>query len=177
MMEPVIFPEPLDTKTLPHKPWIIDGAKDRPSRVIKSLLLDVNVEEKHNWDLVEKYNIIRNEIQTAETYKTDDALITIIAYGTAARIARGAVNRAREEGLKAGLFRPVTLWPFPDEHLRETAGNNCEFLVFEMSTGQMLEDVKLSLNGSNKIHFHGRPGGPVSTPVEILEEIKKYYHK
>ena len=175
MMEPVIFPEPIDTKTLSQKPWILDGAKDRSSRVIKSLLLNVDTEERHNWKLFDKYNTIRNEIRAAETYKTNDALITIIAYGTAARIAKGAVDKARDEGLKAGLFRPVTLWPFPDEHLRKTAGNNCEFLVFEMSTGQMLEDVKLSLEGSNKIHFHGRPGGPVSTPVEILEEIKKNY--
>lgn len=175
MMEPVIFPEPIDRKALPKKPWVIDGAKDRPSRVIKSLLLDVNVEENHNWRLFEKYNTIISELQTADTYKTDDALITIIAYGTAARIARGAVDKAREEGLKVGLFRPVTLWPFPEEDLRKTASNNCEFLVFEMSTGQMLEDVRLSLDGGNKIHFHGRPGGPVSTPVEILEEIKKNY--
>lgn len=175
MMEPATFPEPLDIKTIPEKPWILDGAKDRPSRIIKSLLLDVNVEENHNWNLVKKYDRVREEIQSAETYKTDDALISVIAYGTAARIAKGAVDKARDEGLKAGLFRPVTLWPFPDEYLRKTAGNNCEFLVFEMSTGQMLEDVKLTLEGSNKIHFYGRPGGPVSTPVEILNEIKKHY--
>ncbi len=175
MMEPVLFPEPLDKKSFPEKPWILDGAENRPSRIIKSLLLDVNVEENHNWKLVKKYEKIRKEIQDAETYKTEDALITVIAYGTAARIAKGAVDKAREEGLRAGLFRPITLWPFPDEHLRKTAGNNCEFLVFEMSTGQMLEDVKLTLEGSSKVHFYGRPGGPVSTPVEILKEIKKRY--
>jgi len=175
MMEPVIFPEPVDIKTIPEKPWRLDGAKNRPSRIIKSLLLDVNVEEDHNWKLVEKYNTIRKEIQNAETYKTDDAVLTIIAYGSAARIAKGAVDKAREAGLKAGLFRPITLYPFPDEYLRKAATNNCDFLVFEMSTGQMLEDVKLSLEGSNRIHFYGRPGGPVSTPVEIFEEIKKHY--
>lgn len=175
MMEPVTFPEYIDLKTLPEKPWKLDGAKNRPSRVIKSLLLDVNVEENLNWKLVEKYNTIRKEIQYAETYKTDDALLTVIAYGTSARIAKGAVDKARNAGLKAGLLRPVTLFPFPEEYLKKVAENNCDFLVFEMSTGQMLEDVKLSLNGSNKIHFYGRPGGPVSTPVEIFEEIKRNY--
>ena len=175
MMEPVIFPEYRDVGTLPPRPWKIDGAKGRPSRVIKSLLLDVNVEEAHNWKLVERYDKIRDKIQMAETYRTSDAELIIIAYGTAARIAKGAVDRARKEGLKAGLLRPVTLWPFPERYLKETAGTDTEFLVFEMSTGQMLEDVKLSLNGSNRIHFYGRPGGPVSTPVEILEQIKKYY--
>lgn len=175
MMEPVVFPEYTDLKTLSPKPWILDGADNRPRRVIKSLLLDINVEEEHNWKLARKYETISKEIQRAETYKTSDARFTVIAYGTAARIAKSAVNKARKEGLKTGLFRPVTLYPFPDRILRETAENNTEFLVFEMSTGQMLEDVKLSLNGSNKIHFYGRPGGPVSTPLEILGEIKKHY--
>lgn len=175
MMEPVIFPEYRDINTIPPKPWKLDGADNRPSRVIKSLLLDVNAEEAHNWKLAKRYETISEEIQEAETYKTSDAKLTIIAYGTAARIAKSAVDRARKEGLKTGLFRPVTLYPFPDRHLREAASNNTEFLVFEMSTGQMIEDVKLSLNGSNKIHFHGRPGGPVSTPLEIFEEIKKHY--
>jgi 2-oxoglutarate ferredoxin oxidoreductase subunit alpha len=175
MMEPVVFPEYRDINTLPERPYKIDGANNRPSRIIKSLLLDVNVEEAHNWKLAKRYEAISGEIQLAETYKTSDAKLTVIAYGTAARIAKGAVDRARKKGLKAGLFRPVTLWPFPERFLQETAQNNTEFLVFEMSTGQMIEDVKLSLNGSNRIHFYGRPGGPVSTPVEIYEQIKKHY--
>jgi 2-oxoglutarate/2-oxoacid ferredoxin oxidoreductase subunit alpha len=175
MMEPVIFPAYRDINTLPEKPYKLDGAKGRPRRVIKSLLLDVNVEEAHNWKLYQRYEQIKEKIQMAETYKTSDAKLTIIAYGIAARIAKGAVDRARSEGLKAGLFRPVTLWPFPEKMLLETAKNNTEFLVYELSTGQMLEDVKLTLNGSSRIHFYGRPGGPVSTPADIFEQIKKYY--
>ncbi|MBN1907096.1 MAG: 3-methyl-2-oxobutanoate dehydrogenase subunit VorB [Deltaproteobacteria bacterium] len=175
MMEPVVFPEYRDISTLPEKTWKIDGAKGRPRRVIKSLLLDVNVEEAHNWKLVRRYEQIKDKIQMAESYKTSDAKLTVIAYGIAARIAKSAVDRAREEGIKAGLLRPVTLWPFPERSLREAASNNTEFLVYEMSTGQMIEDVRLSLNGSSRIHFHGRPGGPVSTPADIYEQIKKYY--
>jgi len=175
MMEPVTFPEYRDINSLPEKPWKIDGAKGRPRRVIKSLLLDVNVEEAHNWKLARRYEQIKQRIQMAETYKTSDAKLTIIAYGIAARIAKGAVDRARSDGFKAGLFRPVTLWPFPEKMLTETAKNKTEFLVYELSTGQMLEDVKLTLNGNSRIHFYGRPGGPVSTPADIFEQIKKYY--
>ncbi len=175
MMEPVVFPEYRDINTLPAKPYKIDGAKGRPRRVIKSLLLDVNVEEAHNWKLVKRYDQIKENIQMAESYRTADAKLTVIAYGIAARIAKSAVDRAREEGIKAGLFRPVTLWPFPERSLREAASNNTEFLVYEMSTGQMIDDVRLSLDGSNRIHFYGRPGGPVCTPADIFEQIKKYY--
>jgi 2-oxoglutarate ferredoxin oxidoreductase subunit alpha len=177
MMEPVIFPEYIDVKALPPKPWILDGAEGRPSRVIKSLWLDVNVEEDLNWKLVKKYEAITEEIQDAETYMTSDAQLIIIAYGTAARIAKGAVIRAREQGMKVGLLRPVTLWPFPKKFLTDFS-DNVHFLVFEMSTGQMLEDVKLSLEcKKNRVSFYGRPGGVISTPYEIFEVIKDKYRE
>lgn len=175
MMEPVIFPEPIEIKDLPPKPWKLDGAKGRPSRTIKSLLLDPLIEEELNWNLDRKYREITKTIQSAETYLTDDARLAVIAYGTAARIAKGAVNRLRENGLKVGLFRPVTLWPFPANSLVEISHNVNAFLVFEMSTGQMVEDVKLSLEGRRKIHFYGRPGGVISTPQEIGEKIREIY--
>lgn len=177
MMEPVEFPEPIDPRSLPPKPWILDGAKGRPSRIIKSLLLDTSVEEDHNWKLTRKYERITREIARADTYMTTDAHLVVVAYGTAARIAKGAIKRARELGLKVGLFRPVTLWPFPKRALVEMSRQVKDFLVFEMSTGQMLEDVKLSLEGRSNVHFYGRPGGIISTPDEIAKVINTIYHR
>jgi 2-oxoglutarate ferredoxin oxidoreductase subunit alpha len=175
MMEPVVFSEALKIEDLPPKPWKLDGAKGRPSRIIKSLLLDPQIEEELNWKLVRKYQEITDTIQGAETFMIDDARLAVIAYGTAARIAKGAVIKLREKGLKVGLFRPVTLWPFPEKSLVKTSLSVNEFLVFEMSTGQMVEDVKLSLEGRSRVHFYGRPGGIISTPQEIAEKIQEIY--
>jgi 2-oxoglutarate ferredoxin oxidoreductase subunit alpha len=175
MMEPVVFPDPIDPRQLPPKPWVLDGADGRPSRVIKSLLLDTALEEALNWKLFRKYERVAKEIQASETYMTDDADLVVIAYGTAARIAKGAVKKARGMGLKVGLFRPISLWPFPEDMLRLISRNSSDFLVFEMSTGQMVEDVKLALAGKGNVHFYGRPGGIISTPDEIAKEIQRVY--
>ncbi|SPD76277.1 Ketoisovalerate oxidoreductase subunit VorB [uncultured Desulfobacterium sp.] len=175
MMEPVEFPDPIDIKKLPTKPWILDGAKGRPSRLIRSLILDIALEEAHNWKLVKKYETISREITSWEEYQTDDARLVVVAYGTAARIAKGAVRKARERGMKVGLIRPITLWPFPSRVLHEMTGRIKEFLVFEMSTGQMLEDVRLAIEGRANVHFYGRPGGVISTPEEIAGEIQGLY--
>jgi 2-oxoglutarate ferredoxin oxidoreductase subunit alpha len=175
MMEPVIFPEPIDLERLPVKSWILDGAKGRPSRVIKSLFLDPEVEEELNWRLARKYDDITNKIQDAESYMTSDARLVVIAYGTAARIAKGAINRVRDLGYKVGLFRPITLFPFPKRLLADLGEAIKDLLVFEMSTGQMVEDVRLSTDGRKNIHFYGRPGGIISTPHEIAEKIKEVY--
>lgn len=177
MMEPVVFPDPIDPKTLPPKEWILDGAKGRPSRIILSLLLDTAIEEEHNWKLARKYDAITREIPDAETYRTEDAHLVVIAYGTAARIAKGAVKRVREMNLKVGLMRPITLWPFPQRTLVDLSRQASDFLVFEMSTGQMVEDVKLYLEGRGKVHFYGRPGGVISTPEEIAKAIQTVYHR
>lgn len=177
MMEPVIFPEPIDPRELPPKEWILDGAKGRPSRIILSLLLDTAVEEAHNWKLARKGETITREIQSAETYRTEDARLIVIAYGTAARIAKGAVKRVREMGLRVGLMRPVTLWPFPQNILLNLSDRADHFLVYEMSTGQMLEDVKLHLEGRGKVHFYGRAGGVISTPEEIAKAVHGVYHR
>jgi 2-oxoglutarate ferredoxin oxidoreductase subunit alpha len=177
MMEPVIFPEPIDPLDLPPKPWILDGAKGRPSRIIKSLILNTREMEDHNWKLARKYENIAREITTAESYLTEDANMVVIAYGTAARIAKGAIKRVREMGLKVGLFRPITLYPFPSKALLEMSRVVKHFLVFEMNTGQMIEDVRLSLEGRSNIHFYGRPGGIISTPDEISKEISSIYYR
>ena len=177
MMEPVVFPDPIDPRDLPPKPWILDGAKGRPSRFIKSLILNTREMEDHNWKLVRKYENIAREITTAESYLTEDANMVVIAYGTAARVAKGAIKRVREMGLKVGLFRPITLYPFPNKVLLEMSRVVKHFLVFEMNTGQMIEDVKLSLEGRGNIHFYGRPGGIISTPDEISKEISSIYYR
>jgi len=177
MMEPVEFPDPIDPASLPSKPWVLDGAKGRPSRIIKSLILDTSAMEEHNWKLFRKYEAIAREIPEMEQFLTDDAHLAVIAYGTASRIAKGAIKRVREMGLKVGLLRPKTLWPFPKSKLIEMSRSITDFLVFEMSTGQMLEDVKLSLEGRGRIHFYGRPGGIISTPDEIAKIINNIYFK
>jgi len=177
MMEPVVFSDPVTPEELPPKPWILDGAQERPSRIIKSLILDTVEMEEHNWKLARKYKIISGEIPRAETYMTDDARLVIIAYGTAARIARGGIRRAREMGLKVGLLRPITLWPFPDRAIREMGRLVKDFMVFEMNTGQMIDDVRLSLEGRSKVHFYGRPGGIISTPDELGKAISSLYYR
>ena len=177
MMEPVIFPDPIDPASLPPKPWVLDGAEGRSSRIIRSLILDVSAMEEHNWKLFRKYEVIDKEVPEMEQFLTDDAHLAVIAYGTASRIAKGAIKRVREMGLKVGLLRPKTLWPFPKRKLLEMSRTITDFLVFEMSTGQMLEDVKLSLEGRCRIHFYGRPGGIISTPDEIAKVINNVYFK
>jgi 2-oxoglutarate ferredoxin oxidoreductase subunit alpha len=177
MMEPVAFPAPIDIRKLPPKPWVLDGAHGRPSRIIKSLLLDTTIEEEHNWKLARKYETIAGEITSAETYLVTDARLVVVAYGTSARVTKGAIKKVREMGLKVGLLRPITLWPFPQRDLVEASRFVTDFLVFEMSTGQMLEDVKLALEGRSHVHFYGRPGGIISTPDEIAKEISRIYHR
>ena len=177
MMEPVELPEPIDPSSLPPREWILDGARNRPSRIIRSLWLDPDLEEELNWKLVHKYEMIGNEIPDQELYLTDDAELIIAAYGTAARIAKGGVNRAREMGLKVGLVRPKTLWPFPSEALAQLSRKVGHMVVFEMSAGQMVEDVKLAVEGRCEVSFYGRPGGVVSNPEEIARVLSSAYHR
>ena len=112
-----------------------------------------------------------------EEHRVDDAELVIVAYGTSARIAKGAIKRLRSHGMKIGLFRPITLWPFPELKLRALSAKIKNFLVFEMSTGQMLEDVRLALQGYANIEFHGRPGGAVPTPSELANVVARVYNK
>ena len=171
MMEPVVFPDPIDPADLPRKEWVADGAKGRPSRIIRSLWLDPNKEEELNWRLARTREVITRELPDQEMYLLDDAEMAVVAYGTAARIAKGGVLRARERGIKVGMFRPKTLWPFPSEPLAQLSENLEHILVFEMSTGQMVEDVRLAVEGRCPVSFYGRPGGVVSTPLELEEVI------
>jgi 2-oxoglutarate ferredoxin oxidoreductase subunit alpha len=175
MMEPVVFREPV--KDLPPKAWTLTGADGRPSRLSRSLILDTTEMEEHNWKLHRKYQLISKQEVRVDVSDIKNAELIIVAYGVAARIARGAIKRARREGIRVGLIRPITLWPFPSDIIKETANRIKHFLVFEMNTGQMIEDVKLALEGSAEVHFYGRPGGSVPTPVEVERVITRvYYH-
>ncbi len=175
MMEPVVFPEPIDPASLPKKDFILDGADGRPTRAILSLLLDPRREEEHNWKLMRKYDAITRQECDWEEYRTDDARLVVVAYGTGSRIAKGAVNKLRENGMKVGLFRPKTLWPFPEKPLRDLARDIDQVVVFEMSAGQMVEDVRLAIEGRCEVFFYGRPGGIVSTPDEIARVLSSRY--
>ncbi len=176
MKEPVVFPEPITD--LPAKPWALKGRGDGPSRYQASLILDGLAMERHNWKLVRKYKEMAEQETLFELYKMDDADFAVVAYGTTARIAKGAINRARKEGLKVGLVRPITLFPFPDKVLQKVAQQVKNFLVFEMSTGQMVEDVRLALENERVvIDFHGRPGGIIPTPIEFSRVIHRYYRR
>ncbi len=174
MMEPVVLPE--FRKDLPEKQWAIRGAGTGPSRYIRSLLLDVHVEEAHNWKLYRKYQRIERRETRFEAYQTEDADLVVVAYGTAARIAKGAVKRLREKQIKVGLFRPITLWPFPSRDLARLGLTAHKFLVFEMSMGQMVEDVRLALHGKAEIELYGRPGGVVITPIELSRILARRYN-
>jgi 2-oxoglutarate ferredoxin oxidoreductase subunit alpha len=177
MMEPVVFPDPIDPTTLPKKEWVLDGAKGRPSRITRSLWLNPVLEEEVNWRLIRKYEAIEREVPDQEMYLVDDADMIVVAYGTAARIAKGGVHRVREMGHKVGLYRPKTLWPFPSKPLAELSRNVGKMLVFEMSTGQMVEDVRLAVEGRCDVSFYGRPGGIISTPEELARVITLNYRE
>jgi 2-oxoglutarate ferredoxin oxidoreductase subunit alpha len=156
---------------------MLRGAGKGKSKFIRGLLLDPIDSEEHNWKLARKYEVITKNEPLHEEYKMDDAQMVIVAYGTAARIAKGAIKRLREQGMKVGVFRPITLWPFPEQQLRSLSSKIKHFLVFEMSTGQMLEDVRLALQGYADIKFHGRPGGAVPTPAELANVIARVYER
>ncbi len=172
IMEPVELPE-LKPPVRPARPWALTGCKDRPPNIVNSLYLVVEEMERVNLRLQErKAAIIANE-QRWDTYQLDDAEIMLVAYGTAARIARTAVNKAREVGIKAGLFRPITVFPFPYQHLAAAAQHVRHILVTELNAGQMLEDVRLAVYDHVPITFFGRMGGVVFLAEDLLEEIKK----
>ena len=162
-------------ENLPPKDWVLTGAKGRKSRIVRSLILDVEQMEEHNWKLYRKYQRIKKKEQRYEIFEMEDAEIAVVAFGSCARIAKGAVKRARERGIKVGLIRLITLWPFPEEIIKKYSETISDFIVFEMNTGQMVEDVKLVLEGKNNIVFYGRPGGVVPTPLEFFKVIRKVY--
>jgi 2-oxoglutarate ferredoxin oxidoreductase subunit alpha len=176
MMEPVSFEHITKGKEY-VKDYLLTGAEGRPSRMVRSLLFDVKEEEEHNWKLFRKFQRIEQHEVRFETLLTDDAEMIVVAYGTAARIVKGAIKRLRQENLKVGLIRPITLWPFPKKAIQEAAKQVSQFFVFEMNAGQMVEDVRLALEGRGHIHFYGRPGGVIPTPIELYRIISRHYYQ
>jgi 2-oxoglutarate ferredoxin oxidoreductase subunit alpha len=172
MMEPVVL-QKKPRRKLPTKDWALTGAKGRAQNIVRSLWLDEGTLEKHNYKLQAKYEQIQKNEVLFEQYEIDDAEIVVLAYGVAARIVRGAVGKARAEGIKVGWIRPITLWPFPTEKISKAADEFRILLVVEMNTGQMVEDVKLAVAGKVPVLFYGRPGGGVPTVEEILDKIRQ----
>jgi 2-oxoglutarate ferredoxin oxidoreductase subunit alpha len=175
MAESIELKEPAKQKAI-AKEWILTGCAGREPNVIRTLYLkEKDALEEKNAELKAKYEKIASELQLSETRYGDDAEIAVIAYGTPARIAHWAVKRAREAGIKVGLFRPITLWPFPVVALRKIAGRCRKLLVVEMSQGQLIEDVRLARIPATevdpKIEFLGRGGGWYPKPKELLAKI------
>lgn len=175
MMEPVEFTE-VKKRELPEKTWATVGTKGkRKPNVVNSLYIEAADCEQHNIDLFTKYaEIEKNEVKV-ETYNLEGAELVFAAYGTTARIVKNAINSLAKEGIKVGLIRPITLWPFPTKAYEEAAAQASvkAFLSVEMSMGQMVEDVRLAVNGKKPVHFYGRAGGMFPTPKAIVEEVKK----
>lgn len=171
MMEPVEF-RTAEFPPLPPKSWAATGANGRLPNVINSLFLDPNIEEQLNNRLKAKYDAMRRDEVRYEEIGTGSAYdVLLVAYGTTARICKTAVQRLATHGVTAALFRPITLFPFPEEQLRLVADRAKLLLVVEMSTGQMLEDVRLAVGPDRSIRFHGRTGGNVPSPDEIVEAV------
>lgn len=155
--------------------WTLSGADGRPPRVVRSLHLKPEDLEAHNLHLGEKFGrIVAGEARWAGE-ELDDAEIVLVAYGTSARVARTAIARGREAGLRAGLFRPITLWPFPSVALRQVVeqGRARAVMAVEMSSGQMVDDVRLAIEGTLPVFHHGRSGGMVPTPDEVVEAMRR----
>ncbi|MFH0732866.1 MAG: 3-methyl-2-oxobutanoate dehydrogenase subunit VorB [Candidatus Omnitrophota bacterium] len=174
MMEPVESSKLKAQSPQPYnKDWALTGAKARPSRIIRSLLLRPGALEEFNKKLQKKYREIKENEVRVENILTKDAQLIIVAYGTTSRIAKAAVESLRRKKKKTGMIRLITLWPFPDKAIKAAAKTAKVFLVVEMSEGQMVEDVKLAVEGMRPVHFYGRSGGSVPTPEEIEKEAAK----
>ena len=171
MMEPVEFPDITDNE--PAKDWACVGhGNKRHHNIINSLYLKPEELEESNRQRFKKYDIEKQELPEVENYLTEDADIIVTGYGASARIVRSAVNAARAEGIKAGMIRPITLWPFPEKAYADTVETAKAYLVVELSMGQMVDDVRLATSCRRPVRFFGRTGGVIPPPAEILAQIK-----
>ncbi|MFC2154962.1 3-methyl-2-oxobutanoate dehydrogenase subunit VorB [Acidobacteriota bacterium] len=174
MMEKVDLPDPKPYK--PNKPWATTGkTADRERNIITSLYIQSEVMEMVNNRLQEKYKKMEENEVRYEEYQIDDAEIIIMAFGLTSRICKKVVDLARESGIKMGLLRPITLWPFPNQKVAELAVSDRVkfFFSVEMNAGQMVQDVKLAVEGEKPVYFYGRKGGIVPTPEEVLDFARK----
>ena len=172
VMEPVVFPDFIELEDLPKKDYILDGCKGREPRAHFSMLLQDGRLHEHNLHLQEKYNQITGNELRWETKTDDEDEMIIVAYGTAARIAESAIEELKAENLNVGLFRPITLWPYPTAALRELASKVSKVAVFELCAGQMVEDVVLSVGDRAEIYFYGLPGGIIPTPADLADFLR-----
>ncbi|MCK4346177.1 MAG: 3-methyl-2-oxobutanoate dehydrogenase subunit beta, partial [Bacteroidales bacterium] len=173
MMEKVKFAEQVPRLTKAPK-WATTGkTPDRERNILTSLDLDPSRHEKFNEKLIRKYKEIVEKEVRYEKILCDDAEYLFVAYGTSSRICQKSMQLAREEGIKVGLFRPITLWPYPKKEIRAMTDQIKGILTVEMSAGQMIEDVLLSVEGKVKVAHYGRTGGMIPTPEEIVEALKQ----
>lgn len=167
--------EPLEIKMrdveLPVKEWAVKGTAETRQNLVSSIYLEPDDLEAHVRKLEAKYQLAQELETRSENYLADDADILLVGFGIVSRVLRSTVDQLRAQGVKAGLFRPISLWPFPSRELRETAKKVKSVMVVELSTGMMLEDVKLALNGSVPVEFYGRAGGNVPMAEEITAEV------
>ncbi|MBN2351992.1 MAG: 3-methyl-2-oxobutanoate dehydrogenase subunit VorB [Spirochaetales bacterium] len=174
MSEPLVLPQP-SGKQFDKSGWALTGAKVREQHLVYSLLLSPeDALEKLNLRLQEKYRVIEKNETRHETYNTEDAEYLLVGFGMCARILRGAVVSLARAGVKAGLFRPITLWPFPYRELAAAARGRKKILVVEMNAGQMVEDVRLAVADSSPVDFYGRMGGMIPEVEAIVERVRGY---
>ena len=173
MMEPVALDD-LVVKPAPEKPWATTGTKmQRPHNIVNSLSLVPEELEQLNFARYERYRTVEENEVMYEEYMMDDAEICIAAFGIAARVSKNAINEARKEGIKVGMIRPITLWPFPKEVFRSAADKVNSFISVELSMGQMIEDVRLATECKKPVTLCNRAGGMIPSPDQVLEAIKK----
>lgn len=173
MMEPVELPEADDIKPI-EKPWAVTGTnKERVHNIVNSLYLVPDELEKTNFERFERYKEIEENEVRYESFMMDDADYCVVAFGIAARVSKNAVVAARKEGIKVGMIRPITVWPFPKKPLAEAADKVKGFLSVELSMGQMIEDIKLATSCKKPVELCNRVGGMIPSPEQVLESIKK----
>ncbi|MBF0531099.1 MAG: 3-methyl-2-oxobutanoate dehydrogenase subunit VorB [Deltaproteobacteria bacterium] len=157
-----------------EKPWALTGAKDRPPQFLKSLYLSDGELTTHNWNLYKKYQSMIKDVRVQQL-EVEDAEMILVAFGSMARVLKSAVIMGRRQGLKIGLIRPITLYPFPAKQIKKASETCRHFLTMELNTGQMVEDVKLSVEPGAQVDFFGIPPGSIPSPDELMVQIKKFY--
>lgn len=171
MMEPVQLD--FDIKPAPEKPWATTGTKmSRPHNIVNSLSLVPEELEQLNFARYERYKTVEKEVPMFEEYLMDDAEICVVAFGIAARVSKNAVNEARKQGLKVGMIRPITLWPFPVVPFEKALSHVNRFISVELSMGQMIEDIRLAVRCQKEVTLCNRVGGMIPSPEQVLEAIK-----
>lgn len=170
MMEPVSLD--IEVKPMPEKPWATTGTKgQRKHNIVNSLLLSPEALERSNFERFDRYQVVAENATMFEEYRMEDAEICIAAFGIAARVSKNAINEARKQGIKVGMIRPITLWPFPEKPFAEAAKRVKHMISVELSMGQMIEDVKLASGGRVPVTLCNRAGGMIPSPEQVLDAI------